>query len=61
MQQTITTPLDLLNRVDLETLVEAVASYQSRPGDKYYEYERKRAKRLIKTLCKTSHDPTLKN
>lgn len=55
------TPFELLNRVDLAALVEAVASYQSSPGDKYYQYECKRAKKLIKTLCRLSYDPTLKN
>ena len=61
MQQTTITPFDLLNRVDLTALVEAVTSYQSSPGDKYYKYECKRAKELIKTLCRLSYDPALKN
>ena len=61
MQQTTITPFELLNRVDLSALVEAVTSYLSSPGDKYYEYERKRVRKLIKTLCGLSNDSTLKN
>ena len=61
MQQMTITPFELLKRVDVTALIEAVTLYQSSPEDKYYEYERKRVRKLIKTLCGLSYDSTLKN
>lgn len=61
MSQEIITPADLLKNVTHEELLMAIASYQSAPGEKYYEHEIKRARKLVKALRHLPNNDTLRN